>query len=97
MIDQTAYVADGSSDLQVIDVSDPQNPAIVGWYENSRGSAMGVAVIGQTAYVAYSDDGLHVIDVSDPKNPFNLGNVDTPGYASDVVVIGQTAYVADGE
>ena len=95
LVDQTAYVADGSSGLQVIDVSDPQNPAIIG-SADTPGSARGVFVIDQTAYVADGSYGLQVIDVSDPQNPAIVGSTNTPGLARGVFVIDQTAYVADG-
>ncbi len=52
-----AYVADTSSGLQVIDVSDPANPAVLGFLD-TRGGAAGVAVSGTVAYVADTSSGL---------------------------------------
>ena len=46
-----AYVADYSSGLQVIDVSDPQNPAVTGACDTT-GDARGVYVVCSFAYVA---------------------------------------------
>ena len=90
----TAYVADDEMGLQIIDVSDPENPSLFGSY-NTPGYAKGVAIYGTTAYVAdrYS---LQIIDVSDPENPSLLGSYNTPGYARGVAISGTTAYVADG-
>ncbi len=89
------YVADGSSGLQVIDVSDPGSPVILGSVD-TPGFARGVAVSGPVAYVADTAFGLQVIDVSDPESPVILGSVDTPGQATEVAVSGNVAYVADG-
>jgi hypothetical protein len=91
-----AYVAGSYSGLQVIDVSDPASPAILGSVF-TPGFALGVAVSGTMAYVAYAgdyDSGLQVIDVSDPASPAILGSVFTP-YPSGVAVSGTVAYVAD--
>jgi hypothetical protein len=54
-------VADGSSGLQVIDISNPSNPAIVGTCDTPY-SAHGVHVAGGYAYVADGDSGLQVIE-----------------------------------
>ena len=89
-----AYVADSYSGLQVIDISDPRNPAIIGSVDTPD-SACGVAVSGNAAYVVDSYSGLQVIDISDPRNPAIIGSVDMPGYAYGVAVSGTTAYVAD--
>jgi hypothetical protein len=90
-----AYVADGSSGLQVIDIANPQNPQIVGSV-NAPDAAMGVAVSGTHAYVAAYGSGLQVIDISDPFSPQVVGSVDTPGDALWVAVSGTHVYVADG-
>ncbi len=89
----TAYVADGSGGLQIIDISDPTSLSSA----DTPGDALGVAVSGTFAYVADRDSGLQIIAVSDPKKPEIIGSVDTPGYAYDVAVSGATAYVADDE
>ena len=46
-----AYVADGGSGLQIIDVTNPASPVFKGSY-NTPGSACGVAISGNMAYVA---------------------------------------------
>jgi hypothetical protein len=89
-----AYVADGDSGLQVIDVSDPTHPD---WKSScpTEDHANEVFVSGNYAYVADRFSGLQVIDVSDPIAPKIVGSVDTPGYAEDVFVSGDFVYVAD--
>ncbi len=91
-----AFIASGDS-LQIIDISDPANPA----YESAivtAGTARDVFVSGNYAYVADTDSGLQVIDVSDPSNPDLVGNYlhDPADSAWGVFVSGNTAYVAYG-
>ncbi|MGE3062915.1 MAG: T9SS type A sorting domain-containing protein, partial [bacterium] len=89
-----AYVADRSSGLQIIDISNPSSPTLKGSY-NTPGYALGVYVSGSYAYVADSYDGLQIIDISNPSSPTLKGSYDTPGYALGVYVSGSYAYVAD--
>jgi hypothetical protein len=88
-----AYVA-GYFGLQVIDISNPQSPQIVGSVD-TPGSANGVAVAGTYAYVADWYPGLQVIDISNPESPQIVGSVDTPSAAIGVTVSGTLAYVTD--
>lgn len=89
-----AFVADQLSGLQVIDITDPANPILVGTLDTPV-AALGVAVDGDHAFIADSTTGLLVIDVSDPTFPALLGTYDTPGFASRVAVAGDLAFVAD--
>jgi hypothetical protein len=90
-----AYVAAGSTGLQVIDVSNPAAPSIVGSV-NTPGNANDVRIAGNLAYVADGSEGLQIIDISTPATPVIVGAVDTPGEAQDVMVSDGRAYVADG-
>jgi len=95
VVGDLAYVAAGSTGLQVVDVSDRTNPHIVGALD-TPGNAFDVRVVGTTAYVADGASGLAIMDVGDPTHPKLLGAVDTTGTALDVVVKDTLAYVADG-
>jgi len=88
----TAYVADLHGGLQIIDVSDPAKPQIIGSVD-TPGEAFDIALSGTTAYVADYGSGLQLIDVSDPAKV--QGSLDTPGLTSGVAVSGTTAYMAD--
>jgi len=90
-----AFVADYSSGLQVIDISDPLNPTVVGTCD-TPGNAHTVAVAGDYAYVGDSSSGLQVVDVSDPANPVLIGTYDTPGYVFGVAVSGERVFATDG-
>ena len=93
VVGDTAYVANGSSGLQIIDVSNPASPTLIGSVD-TPGSVREVTVIGDTAYVA-EGGGLQIINVSNPVSPILIGFVDTPGYAQGVTVVENTAYVVD--
>jgi len=96
IVGDTVYLADGvSSGLQLIDITDPSNPAIIGSV-STPGRAYNVFVTDQTAYVADYYGGVVVINDSQPQAPVITGNVDTPGFARDIVVIDEIAYVAAG-
>ena len=80
-------MAAGATGLQVVDVSDPTLPSIVG-SKNTPGNANDIKVVGNRAFIADGPSGLQILDVSTPTNPVLLGAVDTPGDAVDLVVRG---------
>jgi len=90
-----AYVADEDSGLQIINVSNPAAPTLIGSF-GIPGEANDVVVSGNYAYVAALDNGLQIINVSNPAAPTLSGSYDTPGVARGVAVSGNYAYVADG-
>jgi len=75
-----AYIADGYSGLQIVDISGAvlgssgDELSIVGTYDTD-GYARDVVVIGNYAYVA--DGALQIIDVSNPVNPIKVGEYTT--------------------
>jgi hypothetical protein len=88
-------VADGPSGLQVIDVSNPASPAVVGscgagWY------AVDVAVNGSYAYVAATNSGMQVVDISDPAHPVVRGSCNVGGFNQGVEYSGGYVLLADG-
>jgi len=91
-----AYVVENEypnfGQLQVIDVSDPARPTIVGAW-TAEGYGMAVAVVWPYAYVA-DYTGVDVIDVTVPENPVRVGHVGLANHAYDVDVSGSRAYVA---
>ncbi|UCF04573.1 MAG: T9SS type A sorting domain-containing protein [bacterium] len=91
-----AYLANqpGSSDLQVLDISDPTNPILAGSCNTPDGS-FEIAVSGDHAYVAGRLTGLLVMDISDPTSPMHIATYNTSGYAVGLAVSGNYAYVAD--
>lgn len=93
--DGHAYIAAGSTGLQVADVSNPSAPRIVA-ARDTNGNANDVRVVGRYAYVADGGAGLKIIDVVNPAAPVIVGSVDTPGDATHVAISGNVAYISDG-
>jgi hypothetical protein len=60
-----AYIADGSSGLQVVDYSDPTSPVIL-WTVDTPGTAQNVVLEQTDTYLFVADGvaGVHVIDIS---------------------------------
>jgi len=88
-----AYVADGGSGLQVINITDPTHPARIATLD-TPGTASGIAVAGNYAYIA---DGatVRVIDIHNPASPTAAGSVSiTGGTARNIALSGDYAYVA---
>ena len=88
------YVANGNSQLSLLDISDPSAVALLGrtdlpWVQQ-------IVANGDTVY-AVGEGGLHVVDVSDPTSPRVVGRFDTQyRIPSSVAVAGRYAFLADG-
>jgi len=94
------YVANGESGLQVVDVSIPAAPSLLGSLPTA--GTRGVAVQGDYAYLAEASGaadgifGLRVVVVTDPASPAGLAFQPLPNGALAVAVQGATAYVGVG-
>ena len=64
--------------LEIIEVSDPENPESVGCID-TNGKSMGVSTIemGRIIYALVADynGGFKMIELSDPRNPVLVGSV----------------------
>ncbi|HOV72515.1 MAG TPA: IPT/TIG domain-containing protein [Candidatus Hydrogenedentes bacterium] len=104
------YVADNTSGLRIVDMTDPANPAILSTLPTALGAspvydilmggaagqlgAFGVSVYGKYVLVA-NISGLLVVDVENPANPVLVGETGSLGEAPvRVAVQGTYAYVA---
>jgi len=93
-----AFVAAGSTGMQVVDVTDKLNPKVISTAAlDTPGNANDIAVVGNYAYIADGSSGLQIINISNPLKPNLVGTFDTAGTAWDVVVSNGYAFVADGE
>ena len=94
----TVYVANYEAGLQILDVSDRDNPFVTGSLD-TEGLAFDITISndGNTVYLADREQGLQIIDVSDKTNPILLGNFNTDGLAYGVALSSaeDIAYVAD--
>ncbi len=92
-----AYVAAGNG-LQIFDISDPDAPIPVGFYE-AESSINGVAIRGSIAYVAdgamFRSNSLKLVDVSSPTVPALIGRSDFGITVTGVSLFGDYAFVSD--
>lgn len=89
-----ALIALGSSGAVVVDISDPENPAVLSSLGDMR-SAMGVALEGSIGYVAAASQGLLVYDLTNPGSPVLRGVVPDLGQTVAVAALNGSVYVAD--
>jgi hypothetical protein len=92
VVGSNAYVAASDSGLQIVNVSDPSSPWIIGRH-HTPGRTMDLFVDNSVAYLA-DRESLQIVDVSDSTVLFRLGAVGTPKSCYDVFVVDTLAYVA---
>ncbi|MCB0522478.1 MAG: tail fiber domain-containing protein [Saprospiraceae bacterium] len=86
-----------TGDLQIIDVSNPASPVIVGTLD-LIGSSIPSNIVVRDNYVyltATGDGGLIIVDVSNPAAPSIAGNYILVGIPANLDVQGDFAYIAD--
>ncbi len=88
-----AYVADGSSGLRDVNISNPGLPLLLGTY-NSPGTARDVAVSGNYAYLADGTQGLRVVNIGNPSAPISAASLNLGNDAYGVATNGSTTYIA---
>lgn len=84
------YVIVSGYDFQVIDVSNPTSPRIIGALPGGFGR---MATTGDHAYVQHG--GVSVIDLSNPTLPSIVGSLDIE--ISDIAAAGDYAFVVNGD
>ncbi|MDP6796866.1 MAG: hypothetical protein QGG33_03490, partial [Candidatus Krumholzibacteria bacterium] len=91
-----AYVADGYSGLQIVDVSDPAAPLIIGSVDTPD-TAFGVAVAGNYAYVADRYSGLQIVlrQCDDDSTPVFLSSFALSPSAGCVNAHWETSHFSD--
>jgi hypothetical protein len=94
--DQGSSDPEAATGVLLIDVTDPDAPALAGRYSQDCGSPGGVAVDGDVAAASCDGGTLHLIDIRNPAAPRRLARHELPigtGYA--VLLRDGKAYVAD--
>ncbi|MBI3415185.1 MAG: Ig-like domain-containing protein [Verrucomicrobia bacterium] len=85
-------VAEGTSGVSLLSVSDPMNPVLIGQVD-TPGNAQAIAISGNFVAVADGDQGLAIIDVSDLANARIVHQVPLGGNALAVAAAAKFAYV----
>jgi len=88
----TAYVADWSAGLQIVDVGDVSRPRRITSFETS-GLVQDVQISEDVAYLASGMAGLQMIDISEPAQPKLLGSYTSSGSVSSATISGGLAYL----
>jgi len=85
------YAAGWVSGLQIIDVSNPQTPAVIGSFKTN---AYSVYVSNNRAYVSLAQGGVQIINVTQPTTPVLMGSIPGTGFVHNIWVSGNRAYLA---
>ncbi len=92
-----AYIADGGSGMQVVDVTNSGSPVLVG---NYAGTSVGKVEVADTAFgkVAYVIDGFDfvILSVADETQPLPFGSYSSGRVTQEMLVDGGIAYVVSG-
>lgn len=82
--------------LEVLDVTTPTQPVVIGGYFVSRGAGANVATVGDHAVLlsrveteTWSDTDVTVLDMSDPTAPTKIGELSLVGGSGEIAVAGQ--------
>lgn len=87
-----AYVTNNDG-VDIINVEDPTNPAIISRLEITDG-AFGIYIQEDIAYIAAAGSGFKIANISDPLNPILLSQSSGHGIARRVFVKENFAYLA---
>ena len=90
-----AYAIGWPLGLQVLDISDPSKPLLLGASTDIL-SPESVTVSGDLLFVGDGTPGLSVFDLTEPINPLILGSIATRGVVEDISVTGHLAVLAEG-
>jgi len=89
-----AYVVAQMAGFQIVNVSNPNSPQVVGRWDPGVHDMWGNAFVsGNYAYIADPRQPFDVVDVSSKNNPSRVGYLSTGAESWDVVVVGDHAFV----
>ncbi len=79
---KTLFIADefafgNTADIFVYDITDEDNPELIGAIVDSTATAHNLYVRGNYLFISYYAAGLKVFDISNPKKPREVANYDT--------------------
>ena len=90
-----AYVTHGKFGLEIVDLSNPNTPRIIGNF-NTGVQKLGVVTVKEK--IAYISDGslIRIVDVSDPQNPTEMGSYKLSTDIQQLHMSDNTLYAAAG-
>lgn len=94
VVENYAYIAAGNEGVQIIDISTPTAPVIVGSYSTSS-LVTGVKAAGAMLLVVDSE-GVHILDISTPTAPTSIASYEVSDATGSVSIVGSMAFVSRG-
>ncbi len=95
--DGLAYVgSDEDASALVVDVSDPEHPALLGSFDQPWGIRV-LEFSGNVGYIADENGLLRIVDLSDPLRPVAIGAFGGPGTIHDMKVVGNLGAVVTND
>jgi hypothetical protein len=91
----TAYIAGDEEGFFIADVSDPQNPVIIGQYSKKKGVTVNVSINGKYAYLVMREGRLLVLDIHDEEEPRLLADIHVGDAGTDMFLHKNFLYVSD--
>ncbi|MFX0174253.1 MAG: LVIVD repeat-containing protein [Candidatus Hodarchaeota archaeon] len=74
IVDKYAYLSDYDDGLEIIDISDPMNLKIIGWYKPGiSASSIDAYLSNDLVFLASQSRGLEIINCSNPSKPICIG------------------------
>lgn len=92
-IGERLYIRDVSGKIQIIDISDTQQPQRLGRFA-VQGNPVTFAVADSIAYVATADSGLRIYDMTEHAAVINIGSALDSQEVTDVALSGSLLYIA---
>jgi hypothetical protein len=90
--DTLAYLANGQSGLQIVNVANPQAPQQQAGFD-AQGKAGALALYETYIYMAAAGSGIVIFDVSNPQAPIPIAITPVHGGAADISIAAPYAYV----
>ena len=90
------FVGSGPGGVGIVDISDPEVPDSLSWYDTGGQPYKGYRD-GWKLYVADGPAGIRVLDVGDGTNPTEIGYLDSYGSANGIAISQGMIVMADGD
>jgi hypothetical protein len=94
--DGLLFVGSGPGGVGIVDISDPEVPDSLSWYDTGGQPYTGYRD-GWKLYVADGPDGIRVLDIGDGTNPTEIGYLDSYGSANAIAMSNGVIIMADGD
>jgi len=83
---------DNQPAVNLLDVSSPSNPALLGSYEITESNLRDIAFNGSRAYISFGTN-LRIVDFTDPENPQETAIIDNGVNYQSIYIRGNTMFV----